>query len=434
MRRLLRAFTLIELLVVVAIIAILAAMLLPALSAAREKARRASCISNMGQVGRAMEAYAGDFGGYLPSWAGWPGGGPPDGLTWCRKDGALCWDNTCNISHNTSTYCFARYPQLGNDMLYSGRSGDTPILCNSEYITGYRTIGSGWKRTTTYSTYAPGQATHTGTTTWGPGELNVAPQGLGQLLAFGYISDAGVLYCPSARHLPDDTGGLGRAMDISDWGTLGGRSGTALTHGDYKSLGCPDYSNRTVAVLSTYNYRNTPIGVHSSWHKYQDRSMGGKTKGVAGTKPKVYIGMLQPFFRSQRELRARALVADTFTKGCTNDGLGQRKRDDWYADIAVSMKYVGFAAKHHVDGYNVLYGDGHAAWFGDPQRRIMHHAEGQNGKSFIGFWYVTQLCNNRYYTGNVDCNDKIDAKYLKDCGMAVWHEMDEFNRVDVGVQ
>lgn len=61
-------FTLIELLVVIAIIAVLAAILFPVFARAREKARAAQCMSNLKQLGLALEMYSGDYDDLYP-WA-----------------------------------------------------------------------------------------------------------------------------------------------------------------------------------------------------------------------------------------------------------------------------------------------------------------------------------------------------------------------------
>jgi len=71
-----KGFTLIELLVVIAIIAILAAILFPVFAQAREKARSASCQSNLKQICTAVLMYAQDNDEMFPGWRTrcWSGG------------------------------------------------------------------------------------------------------------------------------------------------------------------------------------------------------------------------------------------------------------------------------------------------------------------------------------------------------------------------
>src|SRR5262245_63037310 len=61
-----RGFTLVELLVVIGVVAALAALLLPALASASDRARRTACLSNLRQVGIAVQAYAADNSGRIP--------------------------------------------------------------------------------------------------------------------------------------------------------------------------------------------------------------------------------------------------------------------------------------------------------------------------------------------------------------------------------
>jgi len=61
-----KSFTLIELLIVIAIIAILASMLLPALTQARQTAKRISCVNNQKQVGTQIFMYCDSNVGYVP--------------------------------------------------------------------------------------------------------------------------------------------------------------------------------------------------------------------------------------------------------------------------------------------------------------------------------------------------------------------------------
>lgn len=78
-------FTLVELLVVIAIIAILVALILPALSRGKERAVTVRCISNLRQLGLAMQSYANDHDDLLPPAGKFIPWDSTDPIAWTRE-------------------------------------------------------------------------------------------------------------------------------------------------------------------------------------------------------------------------------------------------------------------------------------------------------------------------------------------------------------
>ena len=394
------AFTLIELLVVIAIIAILAALLLPALAAAREKARRTACMSNLNQIGIGLASYTSDYGGYMP--------GKPE------------WGY--------------QYSYQGKS-LYKTRTGEVFDSCggrDQERRTDMRTIASGYIDNTALPP---------------KGTLRTAPIGLGLLLTTGSLGDGRVFYCPSASGATEtcasnqsyndrDPNRTPDNNNLSDWLAAGGTDAFTLTNGYWLKRNIEtSLANKVTTVIGQYSYRSQP-GWGYSTGVSQGQSMMRMRVGVRYTSPIVITDAACPVFKTTKLLGNRSIVSDAFSKNTT---------------AALALR-PGFGSRAHRDGYNVLYGDYHAQWYGDPQGRIMWwqgtFLTGIRGAGlFFSDHYFGADANNWWDKGSDALNpDTSYSAGWRDQGaqitnqMAVngvpliWNMFDTLAGIDVGVK
>ncbi|NQT16269.1 MAG: hypothetical protein HQ582_26160, partial [Planctomycetes bacterium] len=380
---------------------------------------------NLKQIGLALASYTGDYSGYLPSWAGWTGGD----THWCDPSNLA----SCSYNHSSSSGsnpASGRYIPLYSDIRYQNRSSDpAPVGVTYANTTPVPFLNR---------TIAWGRRLSSGKSSVANGDLFCAPNGLGFLLTSGYIQNAGVFYCPSATNMPGenidgvDNGFFGGA-NLSDWRTAGGMDGATLHYGDWRNVNPVKWNFWAYGVFSHYGYRCVPLAIMNGWHEYEDRGCdGGQKTLLPGVKPNHHVGIGEPVFRTVRELGARAVVVDSFSKVGDMDCMGVDQ-----TSCVDTAAIAGKGIKAHRVAYNVLFGDGRVSVYGDPDERILWSRQVRNKggapKNCVGELHVLGS-NYTYGDGNGPFYNGTggdpDHFAFSGSNFGVWHGLDQAGGVD----
>jgi prepilin-type processing-associated H-X9-DG protein len=201
------------LLVVIAIIAILAAILFPVFARARENARRASCQSNLKQIGLGLLQYSQDYDEKLTLIYYNPQTGPEAG-SWASTNG------------DTYKWMDAIYPYVKSEQVFTcPSSSNQPYMYNKRMP--HSTLAAAWPSGQYFGSYGMSEAY------WGGGPANATGPGRGTA-STGSTTPIGLaeIEAPATTVLVTDTG-------VSQWGEVWRMSGW----GHPNTLGGPDPVN-----------------------------------------------------------------------------------------------------------------------------------------------------------------------------------------------